>query len=216
LFTGLVEEIGIVRSLVKGELSAFLTLEARKVLDGLQEGDSIAVNGACLTVTGLTSTSLTVDVMAETLSKTNLALLSPGAGVNLERALKIGGRMGGHFVTGHVDATGVILSSRVRGIATDVWIKASPELEEFIVPQGSIALDGVSLTVADLKPGAFMVSLIPHTRKITTLGNKQAGDLLNIEADLIGKYISHLLTRRGVVQNQEITPEFLAEHGFFD
>ncbi len=214
MFTGLVEEKGIVRGLVKDQFSAFLTLEARKVLEELKAGDSIAVNGVCLTVTGLTPHTLTVDVMAETLAKTNLALLTPGAAVNLERALKIGGRLGGHFVTGHVDATGVILSLQAQGIATDLWIKAPPELENFLIPQGSVTLDGVSLTVADWKPGAFMVSLIPHTRKITTIGNKRVGDLLNIEADVLGKYISYLMTKRGVGESHQITPEFLAEHGF--
>ncbi|NPV29796.1 MAG: riboflavin synthase [Firmicutes bacterium] len=214
MFTGLVEEKGLVRSFVKGGPSGFLTIEARRVLEGLEEGDSIAVNGVCLTVTGFDSCAFTVDVMAETLEKTNIGLLAPGAVVNLERALKIGGRLGGHFVTGHVDATGAILSSRPRGIAVELWIKAPPEVESFLVPQGSVALDGVSLTVADLKPGAFMVSLIPHTREKTTLGSKRVGDLLNIEADIMGKYISYLLMRRGIGQSERITPEFLAEHGF--
>lgn len=215
MFTGLVEEIGIIRSVVKSHLSALLTIKADKVLDQLEEGDSIAVNGVCLTVTGFSRDNFTVDVMAETLAKTNLGLLHEGSQVNLERALKIGDRLDGHFVTGHVDATGTVLSRRDRGIATDIWISIPEGLEKYFIPQGSVTLDGVSLTVAELNSEAFMVSLIPHTQKITTLGSWKAGDKVNIEADVLGKYIYHLFTKRGRVEKERITPEFLVENGFF-
>ncbi len=215
MFTGLVEEIGIIRSVVKSHLSALLTIKADKVLDQLEEGDSIAVNGVCLTVTGFSRDNFTVDVMAETLAKTNLGLLHEGSQVNLEKALKIGDRLDGHFVTGHVDATGTVLSRRDRGIATDIWISIPEGLEKYFIPQGSVTLDGVSLTVAELNSEAFMVSLIPHTQKITTLGSWKAGDKVNIEADVLGKYIYHLFTKRGRVAKERITPEFLVENGFF-
>ncbi|HHW41478.1 MAG TPA: riboflavin synthase [Syntrophomonadaceae bacterium] len=215
MFTGLVEEIGIVRSVVKSQLSALLTIKAGKVLDELEEGDSIAVNGVCLTVTGFSGDNFTVDVMAETLAKTNLGQLHEGSRVNLERALKVGDRLDGHFVTGHVDATGTVLSRRDRGIAAEIWISIPEGMEKYFIPQGSVAVDGVSLTVAALSPDAFMVSLIPHTQKITTLGSWRAGDKVNIEADVLGKYIYHLFTKRGRVEKKRITPEFLVEHGFF-
>ncbi len=214
MFTGLVEEIGIVRSVVKSQLSALLTIKAGKVLDELEEGDSIAVNGVCLTVTGFSGDNFTVDVMAETLAKTNLGQLYEGSRVNLERALKVGDRLDGHFVTGHVDATGTVLSRRDRGIAADIWISIPQGMEKYFIPQGSVAVDGVSLTVAELSPDAFMVSLIPHTQKITTLGSRKAGDKVNIEADVLGKYTYHLLTKNGKGEGR-ITPEFLVEHGFF-
>lgn len=215
MFTGLVEEIGIVRSIVKSRLSALLTIRAGKVLDELEDGDSIAVNGVCLTVTGFSGDNFTVDVMAETLAKTNLGRLYEGSPVNLERALKIGDRLDGHFVTGHVDATGTVLSRRDRGIAADIWISIPEGLEKYFIPQGSVTLDGVSLTVAELSSEAFMVSLIPHTQKITTLGSWKVGEQVNIEADVLGKYIYHLFTNKGRGEKDGITPEFLLEHGFF-
>jgi len=215
LFTGLVEEIGIVRSVVKRHFSALLTIRAGKVLDELEDGDSIAVNGVCLTVTGFSGGNFTVDVMAETLAKTNLGRLHEGSPVNLERALKIGDRLDGHFVTGHVDATGTVLSRRDRGIAADIWISIPEGLEKYFIPQGSVTLDGVSLTVAELSSEAFMVSLIPHTQKITTLGSWKVGEQVNIEADVLGKYIYHLFTKKGRGEKDGITPEFLLEHGFF-
>lgn len=214
MFTGLIEEIGTLQKVVKSRLSALLNIKAEKVLNELKEGDSIAVNGACLTVTGLSGDSFTVDVMAETLYKTNLGELRAGSQVNLERALKTGERLNGHFVTGHVDATGTVLSRRERGIASDIWISIPEEMDRYFIPQGSVAVDGVSLTVAELSPDAFMVSLIPHTQKMTTLGSKKAGDKVNIEADVLGKYIYHFLLKEGKGRGR-ITPEFLAEHGFF-
>lgn len=215
MFTGLIEEKGIVRKIMKERLSILLTIEADRVLEGLKPGESVAVNGACLTVTSFTTDSFTADVMPETLDKTNLGSLAPGTPVNLERALQVGGRLGGHLVTGHVDATGEILRLNRRGIAVEMWVRIPPGLERFLIPQGSVALDGVSLTVAELQSDAFMVSLIPHTRQETTLGTKKVGDTLNIEADLLGKYVCFLAGKMMTPGEQkEISPEFLAEHGF--
>jgi riboflavin synthase len=214
MFTGIVEETGAIRNLVSGQFSAALTVEAARVLDGIRLGDSIAVNGACLTVTGFSAGSFTVDVMYETLRKTNLGRLQAGSRVNLERALAMGDRLGGHLVAGHVDAAGVILSLQDKGIATEMWVAAPGELEQYLIPQGSVTLDGVSLTIAALKEGALMVGLIPHTRETTTLGGKKTGDLLNIEADLLGKYVSSLLQRAGVQPKKEITTDLLVENGF--
>lgn len=213
LFTGLVEEVGVVQGIVKSHMSALLTIRAKEVLHGLKEGDSVAVNGVCLTVTGLCGESFNVDVMAETLEKTNLGELREGSLVNLERALKVGERLNGHFVTGHVDATGTVVRRRERGIASDIWIAIPEEIEKYFVPQGSVAVDGVSLTVAEKGAGVFMVSLIPHTKMVTTLGTKREGDKVNIEVDVLGKYVYCLLMggKRGT---RGLTLEFLAEHGF--
>ena len=172
MFTGIVEETGLIRSLASGQSSAALTVGAARVLDGIRLGDSIAVNGVCLTVTGFSAGSFTADVMHETLRKTNLGRLQTGSPVNLERALALGGRLGGHLVAGHVDAAGVIMSLQDQGIATEMWVAVPEDLEQYLIPQGSVALDGVSLTIAGLKEGALMVGLIPHSRETTTLGGK--------------------------------------------
>jgi riboflavin synthase len=214
VFTGIVEEVGLIRSLVSGQSSAALTVDAARVLDGIRLGDSIAVNGVCLTVTGFGAKTFTVDVMHETLAKTSLARLQAGSRVNLERALTLGGRLGGHLVTGHVDVAGAILSLQDKGIATEMWVAVPEELDQYLIPQGSVALDGVSLTIADLKKGALMVGLIPHTKETTTLGGRKPGDMLNIEADLLGKYVSRLLQGAGVQKNQGITMDSLLENGF--
>lgn len=215
MFTGLIEERGTVRKISKERSSILLTIEAQKVLAGINLGESIAVNGVCLTVTSFTADTFTADVMPETLDKTNLGLLAPGNQVNLERALQVGGRLGGHLVTGHVDATGEILHLNRRGIAVEMWVRLPSDLDRFLIPQGSVALDGVSLTVAELKPDAFMVSLIPHTRRETTLGSKKVGDIVNIEADLLGKYVCYLAGKiMAPAEQKGITPQFLAEHGF--
>jgi riboflavin synthase len=211
IFTGLVEEKGIVRGIRKGPLSAALTVES-PFCGELETGESVAVNGACLTVTECGSQVFTADVMAETLKKTNLGLLTKGDHVNLERALKAGGRLGGHFVTGHVDAVGKFMKKQRQGVAIEIWIETPPQLEPYLIPQGSIALDGVSLTVAELQSGSFKVSLIPHTVQSTTLEQKKAGDLINIEADLLGKYVARFLEKRE--GEKGVSLGFLAENGF--
>ncbi len=214
LFTGLVEDIGIVRGIKKGHLSASLHIESSLICEDLKVGDSIAVNGVCLTATSCSSRAFYADVMAETLAKTNLGLLKEGDQVNLERALQVGGRLGGHFVTGHVDAVGEILSIYKRGISTEIWVQIPAELQPYLTPQGSITVDGTSLTIAELLPSSFKVSLIPHTLEKTILGLKKTGDLVNIEADILGKYVFFLLGKGTENKERELTVDFLAEHGF--
>lgn len=214
MFTGLVEDKGTIRGIRKGHLSASLTIESQLINDNLELGESVAVNGVCLTVASYDSRTFTADVMAETLAKTNLGFLTEGDLVNLERALQVGGRLGGHFVTGHVDGSGKIIQLQQRGIATEIWVETPDALEPYLIPQGSITLDGASLTVAELRSKSFKVSLIPHTLKITTLGLKKAGDLLNIEADLLGKYVFFLMQKERKGNSKGVSLEFLAEQGF--
>ena len=176
-----------------------LTVSARKVLEDVRVGDSIAVNGVCLTVVSFDSGSFTVDVMPETFRRTNLHALSPGAPVNLERAMRAGGRFGGHFVQGHVDGTGVVVSRTPEANAVVFRIRPNdPSLFRYLVPQGSVAVDGISLTVvsADRGTGTFTVSIIPHTLRETSLGERKPGDVVNLECDLLGKYVDHLLNLR--------------------
>jgi len=205
LFTGIVEEVGTAGALRSGRLS----VSADRVLEKTRLGDSMAVNGACLTVTALDSASFTVDVMPETLRRTNLGLLRPGSAVNLERALVVGGRLGGHFVQGHVDATGKILEMKAEGDATIARVAAPAEVLGYVVEKGFIAVDGVSLTVIGFDRASFSVSLVGYTLKHTTLGNRRAGDAVNLEADIIAKYVEKTGQSRG-----GITLEFLADHGF--
>lgn len=212
MFTGIVEEIGVIRSLASNQSGAALTVDAARVLEQIRLGDSIAVNGACLTVTGLSAGSFTADVMLETLRKTSLGSLRIGARVNLERALTLGGRLGGHLVTGHVDAATAIVSLQQKGIAAEIRVMLPPELQPFVIPEGSVALDGVSLTIAAIEAGALMVGLIPHTKETTTLGDRRVGDLLNIETDLLGKYVSRLLQREGAPEKKGITTDLLVEN----
>jgi riboflavin synthase len=214
LFTGLVEDRGVIRGIKKGHLSASLTIESDIVCEDLEVGDSVAVNGVCLTAASREGRIFFADVMAETLAKTNLGYLKEGDPVNLERALQVGGRVGGHFVTGHIDGVGEILNVSKRGISTEIWIKTPDGLEDYLTPQGSITLDGTSLTVAELRSTSFKVSLIPHTLEKTILGLKRANDLVNIEADILGKYVFYLLKKESRDEKEDFTVEFLAEHGF--
>ncbi|HJX69473.1 MAG TPA: riboflavin synthase, partial [Dehalococcoidia bacterium] len=181
---------------------------AIKALEGMKRGDSLAVNGACLTVTGLDAGSFSMDVMPETLRHTNLGLLRPGSRVNLERALIIGGRLGGHFVQGHVDATGRVVSLLPEAEALIARYAAPPEVMRYIVEKGFIAVDGVSLTVICCDTTSFSASLVTYTRENTILGNKRPGDSVNLEVDIMAKYVEQLKERRG------ITLDFLAERGF--
>ncbi len=214
MFTGLVEDRGVIRGIKKGHLSASLTIESDIVCEDLEVGDSVAVNGVCLTAASREGRIFFADVMAETLAKTNLGYLKEGDPVNLERALQVGGRVGGHFVTGHIDGVGEILNVSKRGISTEIWIKTPDGLEDYLTPQGSITLDGTSLTVAELRSTSFKVSLIPHTLEKTILGLKRANDLVNIEADILGKYVFYLLKKESRDEKEDFTVEFLAEHGF--
>lgn len=222
MFTGIIEEVGTIRSIAKGSKSAVLTIEAAKVLEGSKVGDSIAVNGVCLTVTTMTARQFTADVMAETLRRSSLGSLSRGSKVNLERAMAADGRFGGHIVSGHIDGTGTVLSLTPEDNAVWVRIETPKELLKYIVEKGSIAIDGISLTVADVTETDFAVSIIPHTGAETTLLTKAAGDIVNLENDIIGKYVDKLLHYGAgeETENQKnpkssgITMDFLLENGF--
>ena len=220
MFTGLVEEIGeITRVSRKGE-AMVLALSASRVMDDLKLGDSVAVNGVCLTVTSLGKGLFTVDVMPETYRSTNLKELKAGSKVNLERAMASGARFGGHIVQGHVDGTGMV--RRVRADQNAVVFEIapeSPELFKYIIPKGSVTLDGISLTIVNAEEGWFSVSIIPHTLAETILAYKQAGDSVNIETDILGKYVAHLLAYGSQPAasggaSSRISRDYLAEHGF--
>ena len=215
MFTGIVEELGTIRSVRRGAASAVLSIGAAEVLSDLKIGDSVAVNGVCLTVTSLDDGGFTADVMHETLGRSSLGALIPGSRVNLERAMPANGRFGGHIVSGHIDGTGKIASVRPDDNALWYTIYAAPELLRYIVEKGSITIDGISLTVAAVDEVSFFVSLIPHTAAVTTLGKKRAGDTVNLETDIIGKYVEKLLRPAPEPERQGgISWEFLAEHGF--
>lgn len=215
MFTGLVEEIGIVRQVRRGELAAELEIGARRVLAGLSPGDSMAVNGVCLTVTARGPEAFLAEVMAETLGRTNLADLEAGARVNLERALPLGGRLGGHLVSGHVDDTGLVVARSRQGPSLLLAIRAPAALLPYLVPKGSVAVDGVSLTVVARQGEVFTVSLVRHTLEQTTLGEKAEGARVNLEVDLLARYLAGLLAAREEEKRRPgLSKEFLVEHGF--
>ncbi|WP_298482998.1 riboflavin synthase [uncultured Chloroflexus sp.] len=193
MFTGIIEEIGIVERLSQAEGGWSLTVQAVTVLEGTALGHSIAVNGACLTVTALTDGSFTVGLSPETLRRTNLGEVQPGDGVNLERSLAVNGRIGGHFVQGHVDGTGVIRSFRPEGDSLWVTVEAEPALLRYIVPKGYIAVDGTSLTVVDVLPDAFTFMLVAYTQQHITLPRKPVGSRVNLEVDVLAKYVEKFL-----------------------
>lgn len=198
MFTGIIEETGVLLGKNKGAHSATFRIGCRKVLEGTRVGDSIAVNGVCLTVTELSGDGFTADVMDETVRRTTFAALSLRSRVNLERAMAADGRFGGHIVAGHVDGTGVIRSIRQEEMARVYTIAPEdPGLMRYIVEKGSITVDGISLTVADCSFGAFQVSIIPHTMQNTTLAEYRIGDKVNLETDIIGKYVEKLLLSEG-------------------
>jgi len=206
VFTGIIEEVGKV---ISAQVGSFV-FAASDVLSGMKHGDSIAVNGVCLTITDFKANSFSVDIMPETLKRTNLGLLRAGDRVNLERPVALGGQLGGHLVQGHVDDTGRVASVMWDGGTMLIRFEAPPEVMRFTVPKGFIAVDGVSLTIADKDAGSFWVSVVDYTQKHTTLGSKQVGDLVNLEADIIAKYVEQLSQPRST----GITAEFLEEHGF--
>ena len=209
MFTGIIEEIGKIKRVSISGKSGSLEIGASKVLSGTKVGDSIAVNGVCLTVTSLSASGFTADVMAETLRRSSLGSLSAGSGVNLERAMAADGRFGGHIVSGHIDGTGTISKMQKEENAVWVHIKAAAEILNLIVEKGSIAIDGISLTVAGVNESEFSVSVIPHTAEETTLLSKKAGDLVNLENDIIGKYVQKLLGRGGSSSQAERDDKFL-------
>ena len=215
MFTGLIEEIGRVQSVIKSTKSARITINAEMVLEGVKLGDSISTNGVCLTVTSSTPSSFSVDVMAETMRRSNLHILSPGDEVNLERALRLGDRLGGHLVSGHIDGMGTITNYENEDNAVWITIETCPEVLKYIVQKGSIAIDGISLTVAYVDETVFKVSIIPHTKDVTTLLRKKVRDIVNLECDIIGKYIEKLLkSKEQAPVNKGIDMNFLTGNGF--
>lgn len=221
MFTGLVEETGQVRSVQRTGRSLHLTVQARRVLEGLRPGDSVAVNGVCLTVVRCGGDAFTADVMPETYQRTNLRFLTPGSLVNLERAMALGDRLGGHIVQGHVDGTGTIEAMVPDEIAVRMTVKAPPEVLRYLVPKGSVAIDGISLTVVDAGTDRFQVSLIPHTVAVTNLSRRRPGDVVNLEADILAKYVERLLAGHlpaesptAGARQSGLTEAFLRKHGF--
>ncbi len=218
MFTGIIEEIGAMRHVIQSNTSGEIAVKAKAVLEGTKIGDSIAVNGVCLTVTSMQSDGFTADVMPETLRYTNLGDLKTGDPVNLERAMAADGRFGGHMVAGHSDGTGSLTDIKKEGNAVWLTIGAAPELMRYIVAKGSVALDGVSLTVAETENNGFKVSIIPHTGSETTLLSKRIGSRINIENDIVGKYVEKLLTpkidKKQSSPSPYLTLEYLEKNGF--
>ncbi|MBA7711744.1 Riboflavin synthase [subsurface metagenome] len=206
MFTGIIDEAGRVVSIPAGKL----VIAASRVLEGMQSGGSVAVNGICLTVTDFSDKNFSVDVMPETLRRTNLGLLHSGDRVNLERPLGLGGEIGGHLVQGHIDDTGRITSITREGEAMLMRFEAPAEVMRYIVPRGFIAVDGTSLTVVDKDATTFSVSIVGYTRQHTTLADRKINDTVNLEVDIIGKYVAEFMKP----QSTGITAEFLEEHGF--
>ncbi len=220
MFTGIVEEIGTIQQIENGSKSSRLLIKANTVLNSSKLGDSIAVNGVCLTVTDINGDRFKADVMAETLRKSNLGGLKNGSKVNLERALSLETRLGGHIVSGHIDDTGIITNFLKEDNAIWVTVKASCDVLKYIVHKGSITIDGISLTVAYVDNECFKVSIIPHTASETTLLKRNIGDKVNLECDLIGKYVEKLMGFTNInvkseeLQKSSISENFLKENGF--
>ncbi|MBU5470411.1 riboflavin synthase [Falcatimonas sp. MSJ-15] len=216
MFTGIIEELGVVKSIAINGASGCITIKARKVLEGTKLGDSIAVNGTCLTVTSINSDGFSADVMAETVRRTSLSQVGKGDMVNLERAMALNGRFGGHIVSGHIDGTGTIIKYTKEENAIWVTIKVPEEILDLIVEKGSICIDGISLTVATVSDRDFQVSIIPHTAKETTLIQKKVGSLVNLENDIVGKYIKKFMENKQESQSKResgLTMEMLEKYG---
>lgn len=216
MFTGIIEEIGVVKRVEAGAKSTRLTIRARKVLEDLKHGDSVATDGVCLTVSHLQGDLFTADVMAQTLEHSTLGDLNIGSSVNLERALQLSTRLGGHIVSGHIDCTGTIVGVEKDDIAQ--WIKISlsdKEQMRYLIKKGSVSIDGISLTVARLDATTFSVSTIPVTQKDTTLTSKKVGEKVNIEFDILAKYTERLLNRKRIEEKKtDINEDFLRKYGF--
>lgn len=209
MFTGLIEEIGEIAAVKRGVRSCELSVKGNVVFGDLKVGDSVAVNGVCLTASVINGNIFTADVMAETMRRSNLGLLQKGSKVNLERAMSAGGRFGGHIVAGHIDGTGFVRSLKREDNAVWVTVMADESIMRYIVEKGSVAIDGISLTVANVYKDAFSVSIIPHTAGETTLLKRRTGDKVNLECDIIGKYIEKF-----VGKTSAITEDFLKEYDF--
>ena len=217
MFTGLIEEVGTIQNVRRGARSCVLTIGCKKVLEGSQIGDSIAVNGVCLTVTSMGGSYYTADVMAETMNRSSLRQLSTGASVNLERAMPANGRFGGHIVSGHIDGTGTVQSIEPDDNAIWYTIAAKPNLLRYIVEKGSITIDGISLTIMERTESTFSVSIIPHTLSETVLGHASIGTEVNLETDITGRYIRHFMTLDAPThtsKSQKSMESLLVENGF--
>lgn len=217
MFTGIIEDIGAVKSVKMGSQSMELTIQSEKIVEDVHLGDSIAVNGVCLTVTSFTKQSFTVDVMPETVKASSIKLLKPGSPVNLERAMSPQGRFGGHFVAGHIDGTGTIVKKEHKENAVYFTIELEEGLSRYCIPKGSVAIDGTSLTIFAIEGDLLTVSLIPLTFQDTIIGQKGVGEIVNIETDMLGKYIVQYLqaNQSNPKQKQTVTQSFLAENGFY-
>ncbi|HHX60313.1 MAG TPA: riboflavin synthase [Epulopiscium sp.] len=215
MFTGIVEEVGIVQSLKQGSNSKVITISGDMVFQDLRIGDSVAVNGVCVTVISLVNNSFLADIMHETLRCSSLGSLKKGSHVNLERAVANNGRFGGHIVSGHIDGTGEILKIKQEGNAIWYTIKVTSTIMKYIIEKGSIAIDGISLTVAKVSEKDFSVSIIPHTMKATNLLEKCVGERVNLENDIVGKYIEKFINPVYIQKPEsKITQEFLQEFGY--
>ena len=215
MFTGIIEETGTVKEVYHGSVSSFISIFAKKILTDINIGDSIAVNGVCLTVTYFDADSFKADVMNETLERSSLGTLKNGSRVNLERAMKAGGRFGGHIVSGHIDGIGTISDIKKDGIAIWYTISTNKDIIKYTVEKGSVAVDGISLTVARVTDLNFSVSVIPHTAAQTVLSDKKVGDTVNLENDIIGKYVEKLIKpNESEIQKKSISMEFLNKYGF--
>lgn len=218
MFTGIIEEVGELIRISRRGKALSLTIKASKVIGDLKEGDSIAVNGVCLTAVRCERGIFMVEVSPETMIRSNLGKLRVGEEVNLERALKLGDHLGGHQVTGHIDGVGRIVALEKEGDFLTITVQAPPEVMKYIVTKGSIALEGISLTIANWWEDRFQISVIPYTGKMTTIGQKSIGSEVNLEADLIGKYIERFISAQWSQLLKDrpklIDQEFLAEHGF--
>jgi len=214
MFTGIIEEIGTIERIERGARSSRLTISGNIIFSDLKLGDSVAVDGICLTASHISGKQFSADAMPETLTRTALGALRPGSCVNLERAMAANGRFGGHIVSGHIDGTGKIAHMQSDDNAVRVRIEADSSLLRYVIPKGSITIDGISLTIVEIDTGGFSVSVIPHTAMETTLLSKRPGDLVNLENDLIGKYVERLTLPHNAVSESKLTIEFLAEHGF--
>lgn len=210
MFTGIIEEIGTIKGIRRGNRSVVLEIGAEKVLEDTKVGDSIATNGVCLTVTAIGNGGFSADVMPETMDRSNLGGLKPGDRVNLERALCLNSRLGGHLVAGHIDGTGQITNRMKDENAVWLTVRAAPEILRYVVEKGSVAIDGVSLTVAYVDEAVFKVSVIPHTQEETTLTGKRSGDVVNLENDTIVKYVEKLMKQ----PQKGLSLEFLQANGF--
>ena len=218
MFTGIIEEIGTVLNLSKDNNAAKIKIKAEKIFEDINIGDSISVNGLCLTVSTIDKNTFTADIMPVSLEKSNLKSFYFGDKVNLERALKLKSRIGGHFISGHIDNTGEIIYLKRKDHSLLIEIVVSDNMKKFIIPEGSIAINGISLTIAQITSKGFIVSIVPHTLRETTLSSVKIGHIVNLEVDMIGKYVYNFLQKSNEKNSKEVNPsmtmDFLAEHGF--